>query len=120
MFDSHCHLDAEEYDDDRQEVLARARAAGIRGIMVPGYSPEEWPRLAPLCRANPDVVCGVGLHPLYLHELDDAGQHGEPGPGGLHSITVGDVEEVDPWSCGGVGCARHGVRLTMWTRSCQR
>ncbi|MET0339774.1 MAG: TatD family hydrolase [Polyangiales bacterium] len=74
MFDSHCHLDAEEYDHDRPEVLARARAAGVRGIMVPGYSPEEWARLGPLCRANADVVCAVGLHPLYLHALDEAGR----------------------------------------------
>ncbi|HEX5656861.1 MAG TPA: TatD family hydrolase [Polyangiales bacterium] len=67
MFDSHCHLDAEEYDDDREGVLARATAAGITGIMVPGYVPYEWPRLARL--ADPRVICAVGLHPLYVHEL---------------------------------------------------
>lgn len=69
MFDSHCHLDAEEYDDDREGVLARAREAGITGIMVPGYTPAEWPRLAPLAQRDARVVCAVGLHPLYVHEL---------------------------------------------------
>ncbi|MDB4989143.1 MAG: hydrolase TatD [Myxococcaceae bacterium] len=69
MFDSHCHLDAEEYDVDRDEVLARASAAGITGIMVPGYEPREWQRLASLCQRDRRVVCAVGLHPLYLHEL---------------------------------------------------
>jgi TatD DNase family protein len=69
MFDSHCHLDAEEYDGDRGEVLARATAAGIAGIMVPGYEPAEWARLKGLRVLDARVVCAVGLHPLYLHEL---------------------------------------------------
>ena len=69
MFDSHCHLDAEEYDGDRAEVLARATEAGITAIMVPGYEPAEWPRLKGLCALDSRVVCAVGLHPLYLHEL---------------------------------------------------
>jgi TatD DNase family protein len=69
LFDSHCHLDAEEYDDDRDGVIERARAAGVFGIMVPGYEPREWPRLKPLCARVPGSICAVGLHPLYLHEL---------------------------------------------------
>ena len=69
MFDSHCHLDAEEYDDDRDAVLVRAREAGVTGIMVPGYAPNEWPRLRALCERDARVICAVGLHPLYLHEL---------------------------------------------------
>lgn len=69
MFDSHCHLDAEEYDDDRQGVLARAYAAGVSRIMVPGYEPGEWDRLGPLMASDARLMCAVGLHPLYLHEL---------------------------------------------------
>lgn len=72
MFDSHCHLDAEEYDDDRDEVIARAHAAGVTHIMVPGYEPREWQRLQPLCASHANIFCAVGLHPLYVHELDDA------------------------------------------------
>jgi len=71
LFDSHCHLDAEEYDDDRADVIARAAAAGVHEIMIPGYEPREWERLAPLCDAHPGLVCAVGLHPLYLHALTD-------------------------------------------------
>jgi len=71
FFDSHCHLDAEEYDADRDDVLARATEAGITHIMVPGYEPREWARLGPLRAHDPRVVCAVGLHPLYLHELSE-------------------------------------------------
>ena len=72
MFDSHCHLDAEEYDSDRSEVLDAAYREGLRGIMVPGYEPAEWERLKPLCGSDSRLMCAVGLHPLYLHELTDA------------------------------------------------
>jgi TatD DNase family protein len=72
MFDSHCHLDASEYDADRSDVLARARAAGVTGILIPGYEPEEWRTLAALCATDSMLCCGVGLHPWYVRELDDA------------------------------------------------
>ena len=74
MYDSHCHLDAEEYDDDRVGVLERARAAGVEAIMVPGYEPGEWDRLPALCASDPRIVCAVGLHPLYLHALTELGR----------------------------------------------
>ena len=72
MFDSHCHLDASEYDLDRADVIARARAAGVRGILIPGYEPSEWQTLAALCATDAMLCCGVGLHPWYVRELDEA------------------------------------------------
>jgi TatD DNase family protein len=36
LIDTHCHLDAAEYDADRDEVTARARAAGVGVMVVPG------------------------------------------------------------------------------------
>lgn len=71
MFDSHCHLDAEEYDSDRDEVLGRARAAGLVGVMVPGFVPSEWHGLKALCARDPMLCCAVGLHPWYVNELDE-------------------------------------------------
>lgn len=70
MFDSHCHLDASEYDADRSDVIARAKAAGVRGILVPGYEPAEWPSLRALCALDPLLCCAVGLHPWYVHEQE--------------------------------------------------
>ena len=72
MFDSHCHLDDDAYDADRTEVLARARAAGLEGILVPGYEPAEWPLLAAFCAQDPLLRCGVGVHPWYVHTLSEA------------------------------------------------
>jgi TatD DNase family protein len=72
MFDSHCHLDDDAYDADRAEVIARAKAAGVSGIVVPGYEPDEWPHLRDTCTLDPIIRCGVGIHPWYVHTLEQA------------------------------------------------
>jgi TatD DNase family protein len=66
LFDSHCHLDAVEFGADREDVLARARAAGVEGQLVPAIDAAGWPTLRALCRANPDLHPAYGLHPLCL------------------------------------------------------
>lgn len=41
LVDSHCHLDASEFDADRSEVIARARAAGVHTQVVPAVDRGE-------------------------------------------------------------------------------
>jgi len=72
MFDSHCHLDDDRYDEDRADVLMRARAAGLRGIFVPGYTPREWQTLPSLCRGDGLLCFGLGLHPWYVGTLSES------------------------------------------------
>ncbi len=72
MFDSHCHLDASEYDPDRREVIARARAAGVCGIVIPGYEPRSWRAIKELCASDALLACAVGIHPWYVHEVAQA------------------------------------------------
>lgn len=74
-FDSHCHLDFEAFDADREAVVGRARAVGIAHVLVPGVSPDQWRRLRELRQRCPEVCVAVGLHPWFIHEveaLDDA------------------------------------------------
>ena len=66
MFDSHCHLDSARFDAERDAVVARARAVGVTGILVPGVEPAEWPRLADVKARYPEVRIAVGLHPQAL------------------------------------------------------
>jgi TatD DNase family protein len=66
LIDTHCHLDVEEFDPDRPQVLAAARAAGLVGIVVPGIHAAGWPRLLRLCVGEPDLHPALGLHPVYL------------------------------------------------------
>ncbi|MBL8287416.1 MAG: TatD family hydrolase [Rubrivivax sp.] len=65
--DSHCHLDAPEFDADRAAVLARARAAGVGQLVLPAVRARDFEPLAALAREH-GLAYALGLHPLYLHE----------------------------------------------------
>lgn len=66
LFDSHCHLDAAEFDLDRDAVFARARAAGVSRILVPGVCLSGIPAQLAFCRTSTDLHAAVGLHPVHL------------------------------------------------------
>ncbi len=48
LYDTHCHIDFQAFDEDREQVLAAAAEAGVERFMVPGVSAEQWPRLQQL------------------------------------------------------------------------
>ena len=66
LVDSHCHLDAPEFDQDRAAVLQRARQAGVLQQVVPAIAEAGWPRLREICAAEPGLFPAYGLHPMYL------------------------------------------------------
>ena len=68
LVDSHCHLDAPEFDRDRDAVIARARAAGVERQVVPAVDAAGWPKLRDLCAASRGLFPAYGLHPMYLAE----------------------------------------------------
>lgn len=72
LVDTHVHLDDPAFDGDRDEVVARARAAGVRRQVVPAIDAATWPRLRDCCAAAPGVHAAYGLHPLLLADHRDA------------------------------------------------
>ena len=62
-FDSHCHLDPMRYGDDLPEVIARARAAGVVGMMVIGTRAADSEAAAELAGREPGLVAAAGIHP---------------------------------------------------------
>ena len=68
MIDSHCHLDAPEFDADRSAVLARARAVGISAFVVPAVTQAGWRKLANLACDQADIHPAYGLHPMFQTE----------------------------------------------------
>jgi TatD DNase family protein len=71
LIDTHCHLDVAEFDPDREQVLARARAAGVAAIVVPAIDAAGWAPLLTLCAAHAELYPALGLHPLYLERHQD-------------------------------------------------
>lgn len=71
LIDSHCHLDVDVFDVDRDAVVARARAAGVTRILVPSIRPSMWDRTR-ATTTYPEVRIALGAHPQIAPELDAA------------------------------------------------
>ena len=71
LLDSHAHVDGPEFDADRAEVLARARAAGVRRIVVIGAvgDPTSAERAVALAEQDPDVFATVATHPHDVEKM---------------------------------------------------
>lgn len=69
--DSHCHLDAAEFDADRADVVQRARAAGVRGLVLPAVAVANFTAVRELAHRF-DAAYALGIHPLYVERAEDA------------------------------------------------
>ncbi len=69
MFDSHCHLTDDRFAGDREEVLSRAHAAGVRRVVTIASDLADSLAAIKLAAAYPDTWCSVGIHP---HEVERA------------------------------------------------
>lgn len=63
LIDSHCHIDLEQFDPDRTDVLERARAAGVGCIVVPGIDLAQNRGALALAEQAADLFVAVGVHP---------------------------------------------------------
>ena len=63
LFDSHAHLDDEKFDSDRDEMLARAAAAGVTNMLCAGADMESSARAVALAKKHAGVYASVGMHP---------------------------------------------------------
>ncbi len=67
LIDSHCHLDASEFDADRAAVVERARAAGVSMQVVPAVTRANFAEVEATCRRYPGCLPAWGMHPMYIH-----------------------------------------------------
>ncbi|MFT7771888.1 TatD family hydrolase [Roseateles sp.] len=63
--DTHCHLDAAEFDADRDAVVARARAAGVAHIVIPAVAAANFDTVR-LLAIQHGFAYALGIHPLYV------------------------------------------------------
>jgi len=68
--DTHCHLDAPEFDADRPAVAARARAAGVAMQVLPAVKAAHFDAVRALAHAE-GLAYALGIHPLYTGQAGD-------------------------------------------------
>ncbi len=71
LVDSHCHLDFDVFDEDRDAVIERAREAGLGCMLTISTRVRQHDRIRALAERYPDVYCSVGTHPHQAGEEAD-------------------------------------------------
>ena len=74
--DSHCHITADDFRDDRSQVLERAAQAGVETVIAigAGYGLEHNERALQLAARDPRLFATIGVHPHDADQLDDEGR----------------------------------------------
>lgn len=68
--DTHCHLDAPEFDSDRDAVRGAARERGVAHCVIPAVSRSNWATVRALAHRHGDSYA-LGIHPLCTPDADD-------------------------------------------------
>jgi len=66
LIDTHCHLDAAEFEADRLEVARRARMAGVGAIVIPAVEQANFAVVRDLAHGIEGGAYALGIHPLYV------------------------------------------------------
>jgi len=93
LIDTHCHLDAAEFDADRDAVVARSREAGVGRIVIPAVEQANFNAVLQACARYPECVPALGMHPMYI---------GVHRPEHLHVLRVA-IEQHQPAAVGEIG-----------------
>jgi len=72
LVDTHCHLDAAEFDVDRDAVAAAALQAGVGLIVVPAVERANFGAVASVCREHAGCRAAYGIHPMYVQRAREA------------------------------------------------
>jgi TatD DNase family protein len=73
LIDTHCHLDAVEFDADRDVIATLAKQQGVSSIVVPAVARDNFDAVIALCNQHKHCVYALGIHPMYVDNatLDD-------------------------------------------------
>jgi TatD DNase family protein len=74
--DTHCHLDAPEFNATLIQVIAKARHAGVQAILLPTVQASDWEQAKSLVdqysKQIPGLVYTLGIHPLYINQAQES------------------------------------------------
>lgn len=71
LVDSHCHLDFDDFEEDLDEIICRAKENGITTILNAGNNIDELDRQLELSEKYPFIYTAVGVHPHNASEYEN-------------------------------------------------
>jgi len=71
LTDTHCHLDFNKFDEDRESVIKRASELGIERILIPGLDLESSFAAIQLAESHPNIYAAVGFHPTDVDKFSE-------------------------------------------------
>ena len=71
LVDSHAHLEMADFRKDLEEVIRRARDAGVETIFTVGTERKDWPRALEIAESHDSIYAILGVHPHNAKEIDD-------------------------------------------------
>ncbi|MDH5184173.1 MAG: TatD family hydrolase [Gammaproteobacteria bacterium] len=92
LIDSHCHIDIDAFDHDRDRVISNAIALGVEKMIVPAIDAKSWDKLLKICAQNTSLYPALGLHPIFHanHQPSDL-QRLEQYVAKYHPIAIGEI-----------------------------
>jgi TatD DNase family protein len=104
LTDTHCHLDFNKFDEDRETVIQRALEAGLGRMLIPALDYESALAGIKLAQAYPNIFAAVGFHPTDLDKWEESSienlrtlflAHPNPAPAGRGTeskiVAVGEI-----------------------------
>jgi len=96
LIDTHCHLDAPEFDADRAQVVAAATAAGVAGIVIPAVARANFDAVRDLAHTLPLGAYALGIHPIAVpqareEDLADLDARLSRATHDTHLVAIGEI-----------------------------
>lgn len=91
IIDSHCHLDFDQFDEQRDALLNQCVQRGMQAIVIPGVTRDGWDKVLDLCQKYEQLFPSFGLHPCYTDQHDQ--KHVDELEGYLDkgAVAVGEI-----------------------------
>jgi len=71
LIDTHCHLDASEFDADRDQLWRDAQAQGVRAVVIPAVTQTTFQPIMQWCAQHPQAGFALGWHPMYVAQAPE-------------------------------------------------
>ncbi len=97
IIDTHTHLDNQKFIDDVDDVIKRAKEAGVGKFIIPAADPADLPRAIKLAEKYEEIYFAVGFHPVDIDKYDE-------------KLITDFIEHVKCVAVGEIGLDYHWVK----------